>query len=101
MNKLISILLLCVFCSCHKGDSHAYSISYNPSPTLTVTGSTELARASHNFVFCNVLTADDEVCLIKKDSVGVSKIWPNAANFKIEYLGTDTDFSNPVNFNCQ
>jgi len=66
-----------------------------------ITGTTQLARASHNFSFFERLSEEDEVCLIKKDSIGVAQIWPNAANFRIKYLGIDTDFSNPVNFNCQ
>lgn len=101
MNKLISILLLCVLCSCNKGDSHAYNVSYNLSPNLVITGSKQIVRTHVTFVFKHILTTDEESCLIRQDSIELTRLWPNAANFKIEYLGTDTDFSNPVNFNCQ
>ena len=100
MNKLISILFLCVLCSCNK-ESHAYEVSYNLSPNLVITGSQQIVRTHTTFVFKSILSTDEESCLLKQDSVEVSKLWPNADNFQIEYLGTDTNFSNPVNFSCQ
>ena len=100
MNKIILILLLCVLYSCSK-ESHAYEVSYNLSPNLVITGSQQIVRTHVTFVFKHILSTDEESCLLKQDSAEVSKLWPDAANFKIEYLGTDTDFSNPVNFNCQ
>lgn len=86
--------------SCKK-EIHAYKISYNVSPTHYISGTKILVIATHYNVYCEHLTLDEETCLLNQDSQAVIQNNPEAFNFKIEYLGTDSDFSNPIRFTCQ
>lgn len=93
------IIIVCLV-SCKK-EGHTYKISYNVSPTHFITGTKVLVVATHFNVFCSQLTKDEESCLLKQDSQTVMVNNPKAFNFKVEYVGTNTDFSNPENFHCQ
>jgi len=100
MKQLVfGILIICAI-SCTK-ENHAYKISYNVSPTHYISGTKTLVVATHYNVYCTQLSAQEESCLLKQDSQTVSINSPEAFNFKIEYLGTDSDFSNPIRFTCQ
>lgn len=100
MKHLMFILLVACMISCTK-ENHAYKISYNVSSTHYITGTKVLVVATHFNVFCSQLTKDEESCLLKQDSQTVMVNNPKAFNFKVEYVGTNTDFSNPENFHCQ
>lgn len=94
------VLTIICLVSCKK-ENHAYKISYNVSPTHYISGTNILVVATHYNVYCEQLTTDEESCLLKQDSQTVSTNNPEAFNFKVEYLGTNTDFSNPENFECK
>lgn len=100
MKYIIFILIIVCMLSCKK-ESHAYKISYNVSPTHYISGTKILVIATHYNVYCEHLTLDEETCLLNQDSQAVIQNNPEAFNFKIEYLGTDSDFSNPIRFTCQ
>ena len=100
MKQFMFILVIACMVSCKK-ESHAYKISYNVSPTHYITGTQILVVTTHYNVYCEQLTTDEESCLLKQDSQTVSTNNPGAFNFKVEYLGTNTDFSNSTRFTCQ
>lgn len=100
MKQLVFVVLIICAISCTK-ESHAYKISYNVSPTHYITGTQILVVTTHYNVYCEQLTTDEESCLLKQDSQTVSTNNPGAFNFKVEYLGTNTDFSNSTRFTCQ